>query len=175
MSITKIDKDIQTHQLVQGRTKEATSGKKEQITPADIEPKKVSLQDNVVFSQDAQKLLETEVILQNALVKLKEMDEINEKTLQGIKQRVENKFYDNVQVANKVSEEIFPENEINDAVAKRLLANKYIEKLNQIETESQLSQERIALIKERISSGYYNSKEVAEQVAGEIVQLLVES
>jgi hypothetical protein len=172
MSINIIDKNIQTNQLAQGRTNEATSGKKEQAQTAEIEAKKVSLADSIVFSEDAQKLQETEVILRNALLMLKEMDEVTESTLKGIRERVENKFYDNAAVANKVAGEIVPENELAQTARHKALAEQYTIALNEIDSQNHIDHDKLALVRERIDSGYYNSREVAERIAKELVDLL---
>ncbi|MDD3367240.1 MAG: hypothetical protein PHS67_08250, partial [Sphaerochaetaceae bacterium] len=95
MAIDKIHTDILSRGIIQESVKEATSGKKDNVKNSDKEVKKSTLQDSTVFSKDAKKLQETEVILQNALQKLKEMDELNLQKLEGIQSKIDNDFYNN--------------------------------------------------------------------------------
>jgi hypothetical protein len=170
MAINKIS-DILSRPASQDTVKEATSGKKEKTTASEqSEVKKTTLEDKVIFSDDAKKLQETEVILQTALQKLREMDEVNQKNLEGITRRINSNFYDKDTVVNGLVDEIFPEEQLRDAVEKRIRAEKYVSELNRLEEE--LSEERLAEIRQRIESGYYNSPEVIDAIAETLVSVV---
>jgi hypothetical protein len=172
MAINRIDLDIQSHKTTQGSVSKATSGKKEQVEIPEKETKKVSLEDNVLFSEDAKKLQETEVILQNALQKLHEMDEINHKNLASIKEKISSSFYDSEQVLTDVADEVFTEDELKAVIKKRMMAEKYVEELHELDSDSEIDFAKLNIVKERINSGFYNSKEVIDKVAEELLDVL---
>ena len=93
MAINKINNDILSQNITQDSVNRATSGKKEKLQNSAVEKQKMSLDDITEFSQDAKRLQETEVILQNALDKLREMDEITDSNLSGIREKIKNRFY----------------------------------------------------------------------------------
>ena len=172
MAINKINDDIQSRQITQGRVNEATSGKKEKVQNSQNEKKKASLEDTQVFSEDAKKLHETEVILQNALVKLHEMDDINQNNLVGIQDKIEDDFYNNNEVLRKVVDDIFSEEELRSVIERRKLAEKYVMELKKFDQEAEIDSEKISRIKDRVNSGYYNSKEVESKVAEELFNIM---
>ena len=172
MAINKINDDIQSRQLTQGRVNEATSGKKEKVNNSQNEIKKANLEDKTIFSEDAKKLHETEVILQNALVKLHEMDELNQNNILGIQDKIEDDFYSNNEVLKKVVDDIFTDEELRAVIEKRKVAEKYVVELKKLDQETGIDTEKIAKIKERVNNGYYNSQEVIAQVANELFDIM---
>jgi predicted small metal-binding protein len=173
MAIDKISSDIQSRQIIHGRVNEATSGKKEKVDSSVSSPKKASLGDHAMFSQDARRLQEIEVILQNALQKLHEMDDINKDNLAGIHGKIEEKFYDQKMVAEVIADDIFPEEQLRKTVEQRMIAEKYTAELKKLDTEESIDLAKIDLIKERVKNGYYNnSQEVASAVAESLLEIL---
>ncbi|MCK9328993.1 MAG: hypothetical protein M0Q94_03860 [Candidatus Cloacimonetes bacterium] len=171
MAIDKIHTDILSRGIIQESVKEATSGKKDNVKNSDKEVKKSTLQDSTVFSKDAKKLQETEVILQNALQKLKEMDELNLQKLEGIQSKIDNDFYNNDAVLDEIIDEIFPEEQIKKSVSRRIQAEKYLSELNKLDQNDTLDDTKIQDIKEKINKGYYNSKEITEKIADELLNI----
>jgi len=171
MPIDKIN-DILSHQTSQEKAKEATSGKRDKVTEPHSDTKRISLEDSIIFSDDAKKLQETEVILQNALQQLREMDEINQQNLAGIQQRIENDFYDSVQVREKVAEEIVPEEQLRATAEKRIAAEKYVAQLSSLDEELPIDPAKMDRIKENIASGYYDSDEVLRTIADNLIEIM---
>ena len=172
MAIDKINNDIQSRQIIQSRVNEATSGKKEKLQDSVNLTKGTNLEDKVTFSQDAKKLQEIEAILQNSLQKLSELDEINSSNLVGIQDKIDSDFYSQKEVAEKVVGEIFSEQELRRTIEVRMKAESYIPELNKLDANSYLDQAKISHIKEKVASGFYNSREVAESIAEGLVSLL---
>ena len=172
MPIDKINNDIQSRQIVQNRMNEATSGKKETVQNTHDSVKKIALDDNVIFSQDAKKLQEIEVILQNALLKLNEMDEINKENLIGITDKMENGFYDNAEVMEKVITEVFPEEQLRKTIEVRMKAEKFVSEVNKLDSDDQIDYAKITQIRERINSGFYNTRDITESVADGLIDFL---
>ena len=171
MAIDKIN-DILGRNIMQEGVNKATSGKKDNVQDSGLELRKAHLEDKTIFSQDARKLQETEVILQGALQKLREMDEINEVNLSLIRDKIDNDFYDNDEVLSKIVDDIFPERELRNTVEKRMKAEKYVEELNEYDSENELDLEKLGIIRERINSGYYDSSEVSERIAEDLLGIL---
>ncbi|MCL2063646.1 MAG: hypothetical protein FWG98_04675 [Candidatus Cloacimonetes bacterium] len=170
MAIDRINNDLQSRNIMQNRVNEATSGKKENVKPNEV--KKANLEDSVFFSQDAKRLQEIEVILQNALHQLKEMDEINRSNLIGIQEKIDKDFYSNREVAGKVIDEIFPEAALRKTIEVRMKAEKYVPELTKLDTENNLDWAKIDQIKTKVENGYYNSREVIESIADGLIDLL---
>ncbi len=171
MAIDKINSDILSRSIVQDRTREATSGKKDNVKFSDKEIKKSTLQDSSVFSKDAKKLQETEVILQNALQKLKEMDEMNLEKIDGIQVKIDSGFYENDEVLNEIIEEIIPEEQLRKSVTYRMQAEKYLTEMNKFDDIKSIDDTKIKEIRSKISSGFYNSNEVVEKIAQELLDI----
>jgi len=172
MAIDKIINDIQSRQIIQNRANEATSGKKEKTRSVEDSTDRIKLEDRVTFSQDAKKMQEIEIILQNALHKLHEMDEINHADIGDIKVKLESGFYDQNDVAESIINDIFPEEELRKIVEKRIKAGSYLGELHKLDTYSQIDRDKIDNIKEKINSGFYDTKEVASKTADEIISIL---
>jgi hypothetical protein len=136
------------------------------------EVKKSHLEDMTIFSQDARRLQETEVILQNALHRLHEMDEIRESELLGIKERIDSEFYYSDEVFEKVIDDIFPEQELKKIVEKRIKAESYLTEVKRLDEENELDLAKLLKIKERINSGYYSSDEVLNRVVEDLANVL---
>ena len=172
MAIDKIT-DIISRPISQERMREATSGKKEITKDANPETNRTTLEDVSIFSEDAKRLQETEVILQNALHVLKEMDLINHENLQEVKEKLDSGFYENEEVIEQVVNDIFPEQMLRNSVEKRVRAEKYVQRLNEMDEED-MDTEKLAAIREKIESGYYNSNEVIDNLADTLSQLVAE-
>ena len=170
MTINRINNDIQSRQIAQNRVNEATSGKKE--TTKTEENTMSRLEDKAIFSQDAKKLQEIEVILQNALQILKGMDEVNETNLIGIQDKIDSDFYNKKEVAGKVVDEIFSEADLRKTIEVRMRAERYVPELNKLDAETPLDLAKIEQIKSKVASGFYNSREVIESIADGLVNLL---
>jgi len=172
MAIDKIT-DIISRPISQERMREATSGKKEIVQNPAPEATRTTLEDVSVFSEDAKRLQETEVILQNALHILQEMDEINHDNLQDIQEKMHSGFYHNEEVLEKVVNDIFPEQVLRNSVEKRIRAEKYVVKLKEMDDDD-MDTEKLAAIKEKIDNGYYDSSEVIDNLADTLSQLVAE-
>ncbi|MCL1826844.1 MAG: hypothetical protein FWG20_02280 [Candidatus Cloacimonetes bacterium] len=172
MAINRIIDDIQSQKITQDGVNKATSGKKEKVGNNTDQRKTDSLEDKSVLSEDALKLQATEVILQTALQKLHEMDQINDTNFADIKEKIQDDFYSSDQVLEQVVNDIFTDEEIHSLVEKRQIAQKYITELHKLDEADTLGEEKVALVKERLASGYYDSDEIIDQVAGELVDLL---
>lgn len=171
MAINKINSDILSRSIIQERVKEATSGKKEKVDVSKNETKKVNLQDSAVFSKDAKKLQETEVILQNALQKLHEMDEVNHQKIAGIQDKINSDFYLDEDIINDFIDDIIPEEEIRKNVSARMQAKKFLPEIKKLDNSDTISNDRIEEIRSKISSGFYNSKEITEKIADEMLSI----
>jgi len=157
---------------MQESVNKATSGKKDSVQKAGQEVKKTHLEDVTIFSQDARKLKETEIILQNALQKLHEMDEINEENLAGIKDKIASDFYDNEEVYEKIINDIFPEQELRTTVERRMKAERYLPEVKKYDDENYLDFEKLHKIKERVNNDFYFTNEVSERIADELLSIL---
>ena len=172
MAIDKIT-DIISRPISQERMREATSGKKEITQNESPGATRSTLEDKSIFSEDAKRLQETEVILQNALQILTEMDEINHDNLKGIQDKMNSGFYHNEEVLEKVVNDIFPEQQLRNSVEKRIRAEKYVGKLKEMDNED-MDNEKLEAIREKIENGYYDSKEVIDNLADSLAQLVAE-
>jgi hypothetical protein len=172
MAINKINNDILSQRVTQDSVNRATSGKKEQLHSSATEKQKMSLEDISVFSQDAKRLQETEVILQNALGKLREMDEITESNLLGIRDKINSKFYENDSITGKIVDDLFPERELRNTVEKRLKAESYLPDLKKLDDVETLDEKKLNVIRDRIDSGFYASRKVFDSVADDLLSVL---
>jgi len=171
MPIDKVN-DILSHQTSQEKAREATSGKRDKATEAHSEAKRTSLEDKIVFSDDAKKLQETEVILQNALQQLREMDEVNRQNMAGIQQRIENNFYASEKVAERVAEGVVPEELLRATAEKRITAEKYVSQLSRLDEEMAIDTAKIDRIKENIANGYYDTDDVLHTIADNLIEIM---
>ena len=172
MAISRISNDILSQKVTQESVNKATSGKKEQLQIAATERQKVSLEDISVFSQDAKKLQETEVILQNALGKLREMDELTEKNLQGIIERIDSDYYNNNEINRKIVNDLFPEKELRNTVEKRMKADSYLPELKKLDDLENIDEAKLNKVRERIDNGFYASRQVYDRVADDLLSVL---
>ena len=175
MPIDRISTNIPNRNITQGRVNEATSGKKENVQSSAVHEnniKNARLEDKIMFSQDAQKLQQIEVILQTALQKLNEMDEIHRDNLHLIQDKIDTGFYDQQEVKEKIISEIFPEEDLRKKIEVRMKAESYVPNLKKIESEQNIDIDRKEEIKKKIEDGYYYSKEVTENVSNGIISLL---
>jgi len=171
MGIDKIN-DIQGHQISQEKAREATSGKKNKTSQTPPEVKHTSLEDSLIFSDDAKRLQETEVILQNALQKLKEMDEINDQNLLGIQEKIENNFYLHEGVLEEVIDSVIPDEHLRATLQKRITAERYVPRLQEMDNDPEIDPVKINAIKDKVASGFYNSSEVLSSIADNLVELI---
>jgi hypothetical protein len=171
MAIDKVN-DILNRPVSPESVKSATSGKKEQVQLNEIEPeiKKTSLEDTQIFTEDAIRLQETEAILQNALQKLMEMDEINHKNLNSIDEKSKNNFYDSEEVLNQIVNEIAPDAHFQTVADKRIKAQVFVKKLNEMDKEDIIDEEKLQIIREKINSGFYNNNEVIQSIANNLIE-----
>jgi len=169
MAINKINNDILSQNITQDSVNRATSGKKEKLQNSAVEKQKMSLDDITEFSQDAKRLQETEVILQNALDKLREMDEITDSNLSGIREKIKNRFYENDTVAGKIVDDLFPEQEMRNRVEKRMKAENYLSDLKKMDDVETIDEKKINLIRDRIDNGFYSSRKVYDAVAEDLL------
>ena len=172
MAINKINDGILNRQVTHDSVNKATSGKKDIVKNSDNEFKRTSLEDKLIFSQDAQRLQETEAILQNALQRLHEMDELTENDVLGIKERIDGDFYSHKDVLERVIDDIFPEQQIRNKIEKRMKAESYVPELNRFDDIETIDQEKLNKIRDRIDSGFYISKEVFDKIADDLVNML---
>ena len=172
MAIDKIT-DILSRPISQEKVREATSGKKEKTQDSSSEVVRTTLEDKSIFSEDAKRLQETEVILQNALQILQEMDEVNHENLIGVKERLNTDFYNDEKVLEKVVDDIFPEQQLRNSVEKRTRAEKYVAKLNEMD-DGEVNSAKLDEIKDKISNGYYDTTDVIDSLAETLSQLVVE-
>jgi len=175
MAINKINDDIQSRRITQDSVKEATSGKKEKVRNQTNNLNKIGIEDKTLLSEDAKKLHETEVILHNALLKLREMDEINQENFESIKNKIGDNFYSNDEIIEIVRDNIFSENEIQSIVQKRKIAEKYIsilKELDEEETAKTIVDNKLEKVKNRLNNGYYDSKEVIAKVANDLFEIM---
>jgi hypothetical protein len=172
MAINKINNDILSQRVTQDSVNRATSGKKDILQNSATEKQKMSLDDIPVFSQDAKRLQETEVILQNALGKLREMDEITESNLLGIKDKIKGNFYENDTVAGKIVDDLFPEQEMRNRVEKRMKAESYLSDLKKMDDIETIDEKKINQIRDRIDNGFYSSRKVFDAVAEDLLSVL---
>jgi len=171
MAIDKVSNDILNRPVGNESVNKATSGKKETVKGSENELRKTGLEDKVVFSQDARKLQETEVILQSALQKLHEMDELIENDLSGIKNKIDDGFYSRNDVLGKVIDDVFPEQQLRNTVERRMKAETYLPELNRLDEMDTIDEKRLSEIAKRIDSGFYSSREVLGRVADELVNM----
>ena len=172
MAVNKINDDILSREIIQGRIPPATSGKKEETQEAAEAHKKTDLHDVAIFSDDARRLQETEVILQNALQKLNEMDEIQHANLAEFKEKIDHGFYNQDDILEKVVDEMFSEDELRSIINKRMTDEQYVAELKKMDAEYAQDEAKLEKIRDRIQSGYYNSPEVAEKIADELIDLI---
>jgi anti-sigma28 factor (negative regulator of flagellin synthesis) len=172
MAIDKINTDISSRITSQEKVREATSGKKNNITSSEPEIKKAQLDDTKpAFSEDARRLQETEVILQNALLKLHEMDEVNQQNIAGIQSKIDKSFYDNDAVADKVLDDIFPEQQLRASVEKRVKAEKYVSLLTEIDNQ-QTDNAKLDEIRAKIENGFYDTDAVVDSITDTLINLI---
>jgi len=172
MAVNRINDDILSRKTNNERVHQATSGKKEKLGELIPEKNKASLTEVIEFSEDAKKLQETEVILQNALQKLNEMDDIQHSNLAEFSEKIAQDFYDLDDVHETIVDELFSEDELRDVIAKRMVAEKYVGELKKLDAEDAINEAKLEQIRERIAQGYYNSAEVAGKVADELIDIL---
>ena len=172
MAINKIDNHIPSHNVSQDKVKEATSVKKEKLQNLTSEVRKTSLTDTTIFSDDAKRLQETEVILQNAIQRLKEMDEINLQNIIGIEEKIENNFYDNDKITQKIVEDIMPEAQLRETIEMRIKAEKYVSELQKIDADTTIDDTKLDKIRERIDSGFYNEQKVIDSITDNILEMM---
>lgn len=174
MTVDKIDNSLSSQNLLNERLKEAASGKKTNVhninaySTSDVNN---SSSDSMVFSDDAKKLQETEVILRNALQKLHEMDEINEDSLNDINEKLADDFYsNNDEVGNELADLLIPENEMRENIQKRMKADEFVDQISKFdEEETPIDNEKLAGIKEKISSGFYSQDHIISSIADNIL------
>jgi len=172
MPIDKVN-DILSHQTSQEKAREATSGKRDKVTEQQrSDAKHVSLEDKIIFSEDAKKLQETEMILQNALQQLREMDEVNQQNMAGIQQRIENNFYSSGQVALQVAEGVVPEEHLRATAEKKIVAEKYVAQLSRLDGGMVIDPAKIDRIKANIANGYYDADEVLHTIADNLIEIM---
>lgn len=174
MTVDKINTHITNHQILNDRLKEAASGKKNQVQNlGTVDAKDANKSsESIVFSDDAKKLQETEVILRNALQKLHEMDEIHQDSFGDIKT---NAFQeDDLQEDHlDLSELIFPEEEMRSNIQKRMKADEFVEKINEFDKVKQdIDYNKIDSVKQKIATGFYNQPDVADFIAEQMTALI---
>jgi anti-sigma28 factor (negative regulator of flagellin synthesis) len=172
MAVDKIDPRINTQNLLNERLKEAASGKKTNVHNINAYNNKDidNSSDSLVFSEDAKKLQETEVILRNALQKLHEMDDVNLDSFSDITEKISDDFYKDDELSSDIADLIIPESQMRENIQKRIKADEYVDQLSQMDnTELPLDQDKLNLIKEKINSGFYNSPSVSAAIADSIL------
>ncbi len=177
MTVDKINPGFSTQQILNERLKEATSGKKNSILPMDNEQAKEATgtdKETIVFSDDAKKLQETEVILRNALQKLHEMDEINEDSLSGFSDKVNNRYYENNdEVSMGIADLIIPEEEMRHNIQMRFKAEEYVDDIKEFDEESNpVDFNKLNQIKNKIANGFYSQENVLSDIADNILSIM---
>lgn len=175
MTVDKINTHISNHQILNDRLKEAASGKKTQVlnnsTSDATDANKSS--ESIVFSDDAKKLQETEVILRNALQKLHEMDELNFDAFADLKSAGNQDDIQSDPYSMDLSELIFTEDEMRSNIQKRMKADEFVEKINDFDKLKQdIDYDKIDAVKAKMASGFYNNPEVADFIAQQITALI---
>lgn len=175
MAVDKINSSMNSHQILNDRLKEAASGKKNSVHAMDAYRNQNvnNSEDKTIFSDDAKKLQETEVILRSALQKLNEMDEVRTEKLADIMDKINQDFYtDNPELDEELSDLIIPEDELRDIIQKRMNAEEYVDQIHQYDIgHEQIDEEKLKNIREKVAQGYYNKPEVLEKIANELVDL----
>ncbi|HOE90976.1 MAG TPA: flagellar biosynthesis anti-sigma factor FlgM [Candidatus Cloacimonadota bacterium] len=178
MTINKIYSSNDPQKIINERMQEATSGKKNSIHQLDKTQARDASQaakGEIVVSEDAKKLQETEVILRNALQKLHEMDEINEESLGVFTNKVKNEFYDdNDDVTIGVADLILPEEQMRRNISIRFKAEEYVDDVKEFDREeSDIDYEKIEQVKARIANGYYNQENVVAEIADNLLEIMI--
>ena len=172
MAINRINDDIQSRRITQEGVNKATSGKKEETKKANADKTESSNIDKSVLSEDAKKLQQTEALLQNALKKLHQMDEVNHDNFQEIKAKIEENYYEDDEILKNVIDDIFSNQEINNIIEKRKNAEKYVSELKKLDEDIPLDHSKITKIKQQVNEGYYDRPEIIAKVANELFDLL---
>ncbi len=173
MAVDKISNSMNSHQILNDRLKEAASGKKSSVLAMDAYRNQNvnDSDDKTIFSDDAKKLQETEVILRSALQKLNEMDDVRTEKLADVKDKIDQNFYsDNDELDQELAGLIIPESELRDIIQKRMKADEYVDQIHDYDNTNQtINEENIKNIKEKVAQGYYSNPEVLEKIANELV------
>lgn len=172
MTVDKINPQLPGNLGIQDKQKELRLDPKNRLR-LNEQLQKLDQSDKADISEKAKKLQETEHILRFALEKLERFDQQRTDQFEDIHDRIDSDFYTSGQIDEELSERIFSNEQLQRVVQRNLDIRQHVASLKDIDAnEPPIDEDKLASIRNRVQSGFYNDPDVLEQTADRILELL---
>lgn len=118
--------------------------------------------DKVKISTAGKKLLQQKMEISRYLNEIKNLETKSQKEIQNVQQKIANDYYSKTEVINKIAESIIKLPTFQNIVKKNT-------KKDSGNVLSKLDDDRLAEIQEKIKKGKYNTQEVIDVIAEQIL------
>ena len=173
MTVDKIISDAAVHQTTQEKLDKSRKSSDERAARAqNIEA--ASSADNASLSTEARKLQETERILRFALERLEQFDDVRSEKLDEVREKLGSDFYFDDDISGEVSERVFSDEELQARLERNQQMRHILDDvhaMDQAQKETDIDNERLDAIRQRVQSGFYDSEEVLASIADRLIEL----